>query len=321
MTGTSTLERMPLRGAQRLPKRFNRATSSYSRSLAGHHFLSQDRRIRRRREQRMRFLKKFSKVWTLFALEFRAWLLISVSAVIIAIVSVLLFAPFFDVRHIIVRRQESRIQPEDIEQTLRSLYRQRLILVSKGQIWSLLSAAYPDIASIDIKKTYPSTLTVTVYAEEVAAAVIIDDGSTSPASQTGDTIVGSGAYAYITKSGYFITSPIKIISKNPIPTLHLSDWGIHPQNRTRALQPKFLEQIFVARDALRTDFGLQVKDIVVYVRAQEFHIRTNKVTLWFDLRSPLSVQFQRFREFLKTLSIDQAKEYIDLRIADKIVYK
>ena len=70
-----------------------------------------------------------------------------------------------------------------------------------------------------------------------------------------------------------------------------------------------------------TVFALSIGAIIVYVRAQEFHIRTNKVTLWFDLRSSLSVQLQRFREFLKTVPLDQAKEYVDLRIADKIIYK
>ena len=72
---------------------------------------------------------------------------------------------------------------------------------------------------------------------------------------------------------------------------------------------------------LRSDFGLSAKDITIFLRAKEFHIRTEKVALWFDLTSPLSVQFQRFRELLKNLPLDQVKEYIDLRIADKIVYK
>ena len=126
---------------------------------------------------------------------------------------------------------------------------------------------------------------------------------------------------YVTKSGIFVASPIKLTSSLPIETLRVTDWGIRPQNRTRVISPSFLQMIFSARDILRTDFGLVVKDIVVYLRAREFHIRTNRVTLWFDLTSPLSIQFQHFREFLKNLPLNQVKEYIDLRVTDKIVYK
>jgi hypothetical protein len=118
----------------------------------------------------------------------------------------------------------------------------------------------------------------------------------------------------------YFSTPIKI-TKQKLETLEVTDWAIHPQDRSELLSPNFLKTMFLARDTLRRDFGLESQKITIYVRAKEFHIKTPKVTLWFDLRSELPVQFQRFREFLKALSLDQAKEYIDLRIADKIVYK
>ncbi len=268
----------------------------------------------------MRLTRKLSRFGALVVSEFRTWLVIGACVLIVTVVMVLLFAPFFDVRQIHIRRQDPRIDLEDIQQTLKPLFKQRLLLVTKGQVSAMLQSEYPDIDHVDIVKEYPSTLTVSIYLESIAAAVIIDDSDASAASQTG-AIVGSGSYAYITRSGYYVNSPIKLTGSTPIPTLRLTDWGIRPQNRTPALPPDFIEEIFAARDTLRTDFGLTTRDIAVYVRAQEFHIRTNKVTLWFDLKSPLPVQFQRFREFLKTLTLDQAKEYVDLRIADKIIYK
>ena len=317
----SKLDSMPLKAPRKLPRRLNRETSVFSRTLARKQYQGSERRAQRRRERTMRFLRKFSKFSSIVASEFRAWLLIGVCAVIITVVMVLLFAPFFDVRQIHIRRQDPRIDLEDIQQTLSPLFKQRLLLVTKTQVSSLLAADYPDIDHVAITKSYPSTLTVSIFLQPVAAAIVIDDSDMSLASQSGAVAAGSGTYAYITRTGYFVSSPIKIVSGTPIPTLRLTDWGIRPQNRTRILSTDFIDQLFSARDALRTDFGLTTKDIVVYVRAQEFHIQTNKVTLWFDLKSPLSVQFQRFREFLKTLTLDQSKEYIDLRIADKIIYK
>lgn len=311
---------MPLKAPRRLPRSFNRTASPYTRNLARKRYQTADRRAQRRREKMIRFLRKLSKMSAVIASEFRMWLLIGISACVVTVVLVLLFAPFFDVRQIVIRRQDPRIDLEDIQQSLTPLFRQRLILITKNQVLGLLQPEYPDIDRIEVDKKYPSTLTVSIYLEPVVAAVVIDDSDAAASSETG-ALIGSGSYAYVTRSGYFVSSPIKLGSSTPIPTLRLTDWGIRPQNRTHVLSSDFIDQIFSARDILRADFGLTTTDITIFVRAQEFHIRTNKLTLWFDLKSPLSLQFQRFREFLKTLSLDQAKEYIDLRIEGKIIYK
>jgi hypothetical protein len=155
----------------------------------------------------------------------------------------------------------------------------------------------------------------------VVAAITVDIDAAAIA-QTGAVLATeSGAYNYVTSGGLFVSSPIKLAAGRPIDTLHITDWSIRPQNRMPVLTPAMMKAIFAARDTLRTDFGLTISDITVFLRAEEFHIHTKKVTLWFDMQSPLSVQLQRFREFLKNASLDQAKEYIDLRIADKIIYR
>ncbi len=297
----------------------NRNTSSYSRSLAHRAYDLPERRTRRRREYWLRTSRKCSKFASLIASEFRAWLLIGTGTFLIAVLLALLFAPLFNVRQITVHRQDPRIDLDEIQQTLSPLFRQRLLLVTKNQVSAMLQIEYPDIDAVEIAKIYPSTLDVTIHVEPVAATIVIDDHGTL-FSDSG-ALAGSGSYSYITHTGTFVTSPIPLALGTTLPTLRLTDWGIRPQNRMKALPPDFIEHIFLARDSLRTDFGLLTQGITVYVRAQEFHIRTNKVVLWFDLKSPLSEQFQRFREFLKTVSLDQVKMYIDLRIVDKIIYQ
>lgn len=277
--------------------------------------------MRRRKEKFARWNRKMMRLRDTVLSEFRLWLVIGMGLITLIVAGMLLFAPFFDVREMRVRRQDPRIDPEEIQQILSPLFRQRLVLVTRSQVASLLLAEYPDIGRVEISKEYPSTLSVSVYLEPVAAEVIIAD-STDPPTGSGSNTSSSGTYiyTYVTRKGTFVTSPIRLTG-GPYPKLTVTDWGIRPQNRTLLLTPDFLQTIFLARDTLLRDFGLQSQSITVYLRAQEFHIKTNKTTLWLDVRSPLNVQFQRFREFLKTLLLDQAKEYIDLRIADKIIYK
>lgn len=310
---------MPLRKPSRLPRQLNRTPSAYVRNVAQKRYGDSTRTSRRRKEAMTRFVRRAGRFGSLVAKEFRLWMLIACGVVIVTTVCVLLFAPFFDVREIRVRRQDPRIDPQEIEETLSALFKQRLILVTRSQVAAMLHAEYPDLDRVEISKEYPSTLTVTVYLEPVVAEVNIADAEAA-GTGSGTTMSGTGAHAYLTRHGYFVVSPIAL-TKTPLPSLTITDWNIRPQNRTQLLEPELLQSVFLARDTLRRDFGLQTPKIVLYLRAQEFHIRTNKTTLWFDLRSPLPVQFQRFREFLKASSLDQAKGYIDLRIADKIIYQ
>lgn len=311
---------MSMKASRKLPKRFNRQAGPLTKSLARSYYGGPQRRMRRRKEMFARWGRKMARFSDMVLSEFRLWLAIGTGIIILTVAAALLFAPFFDVREMKVRRQDPRIDPEEIQQTLSPLFKQRLVLVTRSQVASMLQAEYPEIERVEISKDYPSTLSVSVYLESVAAEVIIADDADVNAGSGSTTGSGRDLYTYVTRKGTFVTSPIRLTG-GPYPKLTVTDWGIRPQNRTTLLTPEFLQTIFLARDALRRDFGLQSQNISIYLRAQEFHIKTNKATLWFDLRSPLNVQFQRFREFLKTLSLDQAKEYIDLRIADKIIYK
>ncbi len=312
---------MPLKASKRLPKRFNRPASSITRALARKYSGGSVRTIRRRKERMVRWTRRVKRLAEVIASEFRVWIIILIGIIAFAFVGTLLFAPFFDVHEIQVRRQDPRIDPEEIEQILSPLFNQRLVLVTKNQVAGMLLNAFPEIDRVEIQKDYPSSLRVTVYLEAIAAEIIIDDGDEKPETGSGDSLAGSGAqlYTYVTKNGFVAESPIRL--PEAYPKLLITDWGIRPQNRTPILSTQFLQSIFLARHILRRDFGLQSLRITVFLRAKEFHIRTNKATIWFDLRSSLPVQFERFREFLKNLSLDQVKEYIDLRIAGLIIYK
>ena len=271
----------------------------------------------------MRTVRRFSQFRSLVISEFRLWFFITVGVVIVTVSAVLLFAPFFNVRRINIERRDPRIDPGDIQQTLSPLFNQRLVLVTKAQVASMLTGDYPDITSIAIGKQYPSTLSVSITLEPVIAEITMEEASVKQSeTQSGAIKTGTGTteYSYITSKGTYVTSPIRL-TKQKIERITITDWNMLPQNRTKLITPDVLRTIFLARDTLRRDFGLEPIKIIVYLRAQEFHIKTPKGTLWFDERTDLPMQFQRFREFLKEIPLDQVKEYIDLRIADKIVYK
>jgi hypothetical protein len=235
---------------------------------------------------------------------------------ILAVIGILMFSPIFDVKQIQVRRQDARLDIEEVQEVLKPLFRTRLPFITKNQVFELLADQYPDIRRIEIAKQYPSTLIISAYLDTVAAELKLDE----PFVGSG-AVSGSGSHAYVTSDGYAIFTPIALTDGDTLPKLRITDWGVKPTNRTFLIGPEFLHTIFQARDMLSENFGFTVTDITVFIRAQEFHVRANKVSLWFDLTSPLALQFQRFRDFLKTVPLDQVKEYVDLRISDRVIYK
>ncbi len=306
---------MPLRKPGRLPKHLNRPASPFIRSMTRKYY----RKTVARKRQRMfaHTGRHWSKILKIVGMEIRVWAGIAVVLTLLTTIAILLFSPVFDVKQIQIRRQDARVDIEEVEQVLSPLFSTRLPFVTKSQVLTLLEVPYPDIRQIDVSKRYPSTLVVTISLDPVIAELKLD----APLIQSGSgAVTGSGSYAYITSAGYAVFSPIAL-SEDPLPSIRLTDWGIAPTNRTFLLSPDFLKTAFAAQDMLRVNFGFNVSETLVFLRAREFHIRANSVWLWFDLSSPLPLQFQRFRDFLKTVPLNQVKEYVDLRISDRVMYK
>ena len=297
----------------RLPRQFRRPVSRTSTSVASKSIHLQERRKRRRHEQFVRMKKRGQQLFTFIKAESYLWLFIALTVITCVTILALLISPYFNVREITVRRQDARIDPQEVQSLLSPLYREKLVLVTQAEVENLLTTSFPDITAVRIEKTYPSSLTVTLMLEPVVAAVRL------VADETGTGSTKQGQYAYLTRNGVFYRVPIPITTEK-LETFDIVDWGQEPQDRMEILSPILLQRALLARDILKRDFGLETVRIRLFIRAREFHISTPKLALWFDLRSELPVQFDRFRAFLRTLSLAQAKEYIDLRITDAVVY-
>lgn len=304
---------MPLKKPSRLPKHLNRPASPLVRSMAKKHYGTTV--ARRRMRTLAHGTRKWTKVAAAIGSEFKVWAAIAAGMCVLAGIGIVLFSPLFDVKQIQVRRQDARLDVEEVQQVLSPLFRTRLPLITRAQVLDLLQEQYPDIRRVEIAKQYPSTLIISAYLDTVVAELALDE----PVFGSGAT--ASGSYAYLTAEGYTVFSPMRLDASEKLPLLRVVDWGVKPDNRTFLLSPEFLQTIFQAQDMLSQNFGFTLSETTVYIRAQEFHIRANKVSLWFDIASPLALQFQRFRDFLKTVPLEQVKEYIDLRISDRVIYK
>lgn len=316
-----------LKSPRRLPHRFNRSVSPQTRRLVERR--SQHRRqyvLQRWQRAFQRMQRRAGNMRRLMA----RFATVSIVAVILLLVGLALFSPILHIREIRISRSDPRIDAETIQNSLSPLFGGHLFFLSTQEVSHLLEESVPDLRESHITKEYPSTLRIRVTLDPVIAHLVIENPTQqSPVTQSGAVATNTGAAVlpegedYLTNEGLYVVynkSQVETGSGN-ILELRVVDWGARPEPWKPLIDTQFLDMMRAAESELKTQFGVTVKSRAIYVRAREFHLQAPQYSLWFDMRSPLPEQLQRYRLFLQMIGADKAKQYVDLRLKDKIVYK
>lgn len=309
---------------RRLPRKFNRSVTSHTRKLVR---ARHDRRRQYSRERWSRMYQRLKRqVSSWRRLLWRFLLVLGIGLMGLAI-WLILFSPVFAVTEIRVRRTERRLDEESVHVALRPLVNRHLLYLSDGEVRPLLTtplerinrAAVPDLRAVSVSKDYPSSLIVSVELDPIIARLAIQDPGASEATKEGS---GSSLADYLTDEGMYVAYlSSQVASGATLPLIRIVDWTARPAPWTTVLGPTFLQTMRKAEQSLSEQFGQPVRERSAFMRAQEFHLRLATYELWFDFKSPLDEQLQRYRLFLQSGNAGNAKEYVDLRLQDRIIYK
>lgn len=314
---------MPL-SPRRLPRKFNRSVTSHTRKLARSRHDRRRQYSRERWQRSLQRLKRHISSWR--KLVWRFLLILGIGLVGLA-VWLVFFSSMLSVSEIRVKRTDRRLDEESIHGALRPLIGRHLLYLSGGEVKPLLAgrldridrAAVPDLRDVSVSKEYPSTVVISVELDPVIARLQIENpgASSAPAAATGSSLAD-----YLTDEGMYVPYlPSQVASGSALPLIRIVDWSARPSPWTVVLEPAFLEEMRKAEQGLNEQFGQAVKERAAYIRAQEFHLRIAPYSLWFDFKSPLEDQLQRYRLFLQAGKAGEAKQYVDLRLRDRIVYR
>jgi hypothetical protein len=232
-----------------------------------------------------------------------------------------LFSPILHVREIRVVRTEGRVDIAKVINALHEFYGRHMLLVSARDITTHVRQVVPDAKDVIVSKHYPSQLSVRITLVPLVAKLTIDPPlNAAPVSGSGSGPGTTTVADYLTENGVLV-SIARPAGSQPLPTIRIVDWGVRPVPLSPVLAPEFLDRMRRAEGALALEFSQQIVSRTVYLRAREFHLDTPKLSFWFDLRSPLEEQLQRLRTFLTVVKFPEVKNYIDLRLIGKVVYK
>lgn len=310
--------RAVLKSPKRLPARYNRRVQPRTRDVV------QRRHGRHRQYARQQWARGFRRArerwvtWWKLAIRYFPWIVFGLVLLLGGIAS---FSPLFEVREIRLVRSDRRVDAELVQRSLKPLFGQHLLFLTQKHVLPLLETSVPDVRTATIDKRYPSTLILRLELEPIVALLEIVDptGAVSPA------VTGTGADAlgdYLTADGTYVTySPFLVQSGTGIAVVRIVDWGVRPEPWKHLLDIEVLERIAQAEQMLRIQFDESISQRVVYLRSREFHVQTSRHSLWFDMRSPVAEQVDRYRLFLESAGVDAARVYVDLRLQDRIVYR
>ncbi len=309
-----------LKKPRRLPQRYRRSITPQMRSLV-------QRRHQRQRQYRaqrwMRMLQKFQRRLGAMREVLMRYALMSISFFLVFVIGLLLFSPLLNVREIQVRRVDPRMDAEAIRQAVMPFFGEHLLLLSVEQIRAAVHKAIPDADTVSISKNFPSTIVLSVTPDPIIARLFIENPDTSSgASVLQETGSALSLNDYLTDEGVFVSYlPSQVRSGTGILDIHIVDWGVRPERGKLLVQSGVLATMLEAERMLQDEFGLRVENRKIYIRAREFHLRVPGYSLWFDMRSSLTEQIDRYRAFVEFIGIKNIKEYIDLRIRKMMIYK
>ena len=250
----------------------------------------------------------------------RIWVSIAAVALLVAGVSYALFSPTLQVQEIRIQRSDRRLDIEEVQRTLSPMFGSHIAFVSVQDIAALLENTLPDVAEVVVRKSYPSLLHVAITLDPLVARLEIESPDAEEAQGKEGEEEQLQTYDFLTSGGVYVQYP-GLVLEDPLPVLHIADWGLRPYPGTQIMDPALLTDLDAAEQILAQQFGHDILKRTIHLRSQEYHIQTTSHALWFDHENGVMNQIRRYRTFLQHADLEKVEQYIDLRIEDKVVYR
>lgn len=255
-----------------------------------------------------------------FSRSVARWSLVAVGALLLFLVGMLLFSPMLHVREIRVVRRDLRTDVERVKSSLAPLFGRHLLFLNPLDVRVLLKEKIMDIDDVAVFKQYPSTLAVELSLDPLAARLHFGEVQQRDQMEATGTVL---PLDFLTSEGMYVRyhhAPDQAAYRD-LPLIYLTDWGIRPAIGNHLIDPALLERIGEASDLLSQQFGYEIRKRTIFLRSREFHILLDNFSLWFDMRNSVDAHLRRYKIFLNAVPLDRVREYVDLRLSGKVVYR
>ena len=273
------------------------------------HFLIDSNQKKRQKPKKLRnrtlnLLAKvlfFRQILKLFKTQFLLFLFIGSMAGFIAFA---LLSPYFEIKNITVDRDNPHIDVEAIEQVLKEIKGQNLILVSYDDIRDSLQEHFPEFRDIEISERWPNELILKINISPARFNIFNQE---------------TANFSVMSEDGVILPQE----AQESLEVIKIFDLPRALKPGENFLEKDQVQKILNLQQLMNTQVKIPIAQRHFYPIAQELHLISQEGTaFWFDLRISPQSQIRKLELAANQIHLFTTKrEHIDLRIPGQIFYQ
>ncbi len=247
---------------------------------------------------RLKFLRDFGRLIT--ASRMLGMMILCMALFIVFAV----FSPYFDLKQIVVSRDDPNIDTEAIESELADFYGQNLLFLDQDLLRNTLEQRFPSFRSIEITEVWPASLSLKIALSEPAFTLQNQSNA----------------------EFYVISADGVILSDQPnelLPMIKVYDYTKPLIVGNRFVDQSVLDSAALAEQIMVNQIKIPVVDRLLFPTARELHLVSDRGTVfWLDLQLDAEAQLKKIDYGASKIGLfSRAVEHVDLRIPNQLYWK
>jgi len=232
--------------------------------------------------------------------------------IIIGSIYIIFFSQVFKLKKWEIVEKEITFYNHYLDEFLKPYNGDNIIFINTEEIQKRIKEKHPNLSAIEIKKIFPSTISVKIQQYPIVANVINIVGEKKIEQKIIINSIGIAVEKDI------INPELPIIKITSSKSFNLLD---------KIISPKKLKYITETTKEFEEAFGIKVTETEYKTTERELHLLTEKgFKVWLDSQKKSTIQLLKLKKALPKLDIyNTPLKYIDLRISgaenDKVIYK
>lgn len=279
-----------------------------TRNRRKHFLIDSNQRTRQKpkkiRNRTLNLLAKVLFLRQIFKLFKTRFLLFLFIGSMVGFIAFALLSPYFEVKKITVDRDNPHIDVEAIEQVLKNIKGQNLILVNYDDIRQSLHQNFAEFRDIEISEQWPNELILKINISPARFNVFNQETANFSVMSEDGVILPQDAQ-----------EELEVIKIFDLPRDLLSGENF--------LTPNQVQKILTLQGLMNGQVKIPIVQRHFYPVAQELHLISQEGTaFWFDLRLDSESQIRKLELSASEINLFSSRlEHVDLRIPGQIFYQ
>lgn len=215
-----------------------------------------------------------------------------------------ILSPYFDLKQIVVSRDNPNIEAESVQAVLADFYGQNLLFLDKELLKDTLSEVFPAFRSITISEIWPSSISLKIELSPPAYTLLNQQNA---------------EFRVVSEDGVILSDK----PNETLPLISVVDYSKPLVVGERFVDKGMLERVRLAEQIMVSQIKIPVVERELYPTARELHLISDRGTaFWIDLQLDIEGQLKKIDYGANQMNLfSRNVEHVDLRIPNQLYWK